>query len=816
MSDSKAAFLGPQAENHALLEGLVLEVLRDHVYWRRSFHPEDPSSIRQTDMHTATYLETAAKLRQELFTILGELKKGVPFASLRYLGHINNDLFLSAVVGYFGAMLYNQNNVVAESSPVTVSKELSYIAALAKMLGFPRMDKELLKSDPAKSSWGHLTSGGTVANIEALWTARNVKFYPLGIGLFLRRQRTLGLTGEYGELEGLEIADGRGRRGRIIELSAFELLSFSPQVALDIRHGIRSLLVKARGWNDGEEAFRSLEKSLRRLQTLGVISFIEECKKEGLSFKPPVVMIPRSMHYSWPKTMDVLGLGRDKDILIEIDLDSQFRTKKEHLQDELVKRFSDQIPVLSVIGVCGSTEEGAIDPLHSMVDVRKELWTKNGFSFWIHSDAAYGGFFASVLRSETRDTSDLEKQYAGIAALKSADSVTIDPHKLGFVPYPAGAVLFQDARAREHITFEAPYLNDDEDVTRAFLGKWTLEGSRPGAAAISCYIAQHCFPLNDQGHGALLRDCLRATRLILNAFDSVNGDSDRNRGFKIHRLYEPELNVVCYNVVSEKYIHTPDSLNKLTKMVFDRLTVTGLYHVSHYDFIVSKTDYPLEKYDDQIKTYLKKIRIQPSFSDPDRFSLVALRTVMMHSLAKESEEHFDRFAEHLCRVASEVLPALQIELLKERFKTRGENRRLKILIVEDERDDRDSLKYHLEMEYPVSAGLDINGASKEADAISLISTFKPDAMIVDLDLTGSKGGEFLGLNVIKAAKREKGIAVVAYTAYGENPIVGEMLKDLGVVEDCIVSKERLDLGEKLEGVRKEESQKVLNAILLLL
>src|SRR3546814_5580917 len=40
-----ALFLGPYGENDALLEKLVVEFLRDHVYWRRNFHPEDPPAI---------------------------------------------------------------------------------------------------------------------------------------------------------------------------------------------------------------------------------------------------------------------------------------------------------------------------------------------------------------------------------------------------------------------------------------------------------------------------------------------------------------------------------------------------------------------------------------------------------------------------------------------------------------------------------------------------------------------------------------------------------------------------------------------------
>jgi hypothetical protein len=42
----RAWFLGPRAENAELLERLVVEALRDHVFWRRNYHPEDGFTIK--------------------------------------------------------------------------------------------------------------------------------------------------------------------------------------------------------------------------------------------------------------------------------------------------------------------------------------------------------------------------------------------------------------------------------------------------------------------------------------------------------------------------------------------------------------------------------------------------------------------------------------------------------------------------------------------------------------------------------------------------------------------------------------------------
>ena len=56
----KAWFLGPRAENAELLERLVVEALRDHVFWRRNYHPEDGFTIREMDKRREGYEESVA------------------------------------------------------------------------------------------------------------------------------------------------------------------------------------------------------------------------------------------------------------------------------------------------------------------------------------------------------------------------------------------------------------------------------------------------------------------------------------------------------------------------------------------------------------------------------------------------------------------------------------------------------------------------------------------------------------------------------------------------------------------------------------
>jgi glutamate/tyrosine decarboxylase-like PLP-dependent enzyme/GNAT superfamily N-acetyltransferase len=82
-----------------------------------------------------------------------------PFFHPRYAGQMVKPPHPAAVVGYLTAMLFNPNNHAAEGGPATTEMERECVAALAGMFGL---------RDPV----GHLTTSGTMANLEALYVAR--------------------------------------------------------------------------------------------------------------------------------------------------------------------------------------------------------------------------------------------------------------------------------------------------------------------------------------------------------------------------------------------------------------------------------------------------------------------------------------------------------------------------------------------------------------------------------------------------------------------------------------------------------------------
>ncbi len=186
----------------------------------------------------------------------------------------------------------------------------------------------------------------------------------------------------------------------------------------------------------------------------------------------------------------VLGIGSFN--LRNVAVDIQARMDIDALDRELQKCLDAQIPVYQVVAVIGTTEEGGVDRIAEIVALR-EKYNALGLSFVIHADAAWGGYFAAMLPKETlgrkrlrlprADTPSSFVPYVGLreetafqlAHLKYADSITIDPHKAGYIPYPAGSLCYRDGRMRYLLTWSAPYLHQGSEVGES-IGVFGIEG----------------------------------------------------------------------------------------------------------------------------------------------------------------------------------------------------------------------------------------------------------------------------------------------------------------------------------------------------
>lgn len=123
-----------------------------------------------------------------------------------------------------------------------------------------------------------------------------------------------------------------------------------------------------------------------------------------------------------------------------------------------------------------------------------------GLDFSIHADGAWGGYFCSMLREQPKtyhlrqpeDSGFVPQMYLSsyvhdqLSALDQCDTITIDPHKSGFCPYPAGALCYKDKQMNTFLQITTSVVYYHGDMT---LGDIGIEGSKPGAAAASVMLA---------------------------------------------------------------------------------------------------------------------------------------------------------------------------------------------------------------------------------------------------------------------------------------------------------------------------------------
>lgn len=513
-----ACFLGPYGENNNLLEKLVVEFLRDHVYWRRNFHPEDPPAISTEASRHPDYLAFESRMRRELHQLSASLKKSVPFHSPRYMGHMVSDLLMPGLIAQILTLPYNPNNVSEDSAPVTVDMEVQVGLQLARMVGFAH---DPLRPDCA---FGHLTSGGTLANYQALRVALALKAFPVAL-------RSAGAPD-------IELPED--------DWSAFNL---HPRKATQILDQWLTWLA-AQSHRDRKHWRQRVQQE--RLEYLGLLGFFTR----HAQLRVPQVLAPVTAHYSWSKGLKLLGLGRSQ---LKLLPEQGMRLDTDALESTLEECRREGQPVLMSVAVLGTTEYGTFDPVDKIVSAREHA-AAAGLGHGVHVDAAWGGYLATVFRNEDgslRSREEVAKGYhdfpapevhAAIAALADTDSITIDPHKLGYLPFGTGAFVCRDHRVTALLSEEADYVFGGSTTSGYHeryrgLGQFIPEGSKSGANAAAVYVTHRVLPLDHLHFGRLTRQ----TILAAESFHARANRFTREMRDQVHALvpFQPDSNLVC-------------------------------------------------------------------------------------------------------------------------------------------------------------------------------------------------------------------------------------------------------------------------------
>jgi glutamate/tyrosine decarboxylase-like PLP-dependent enzyme len=273
----------------------------------------------------------------------------------------------------------------------------------------------------------------------------------------------------------------------------------------------------------------------------------------------------------------VFGLGEDS--FWSVALDSEGRLDVRDLAARIDAATSESRPVLMVVSVAGTTETGEIDPIDGVTHYLSDLELKRGWRIWHHVDAAYGGFLCSLLGGKSEQMLTKQSRVA-LAAIRRSDSVTVDPHKLGFAPYACGAFLTRDRSNYAVSSFAAPYLDRGLPGT----DKWscTLEGSRPASGAAATWLTGRTIGFSPDRFGALLASTVAAARRLV---------AEVSHAIPQARFLKPiETNIVCFSIAEDG--EALSDSNARTERIFMAIQDSQRFWVSR---TVLGNDYELQK-----------------------------------------------------------------------------------------------------------------------------------------------------------------------------------------------------------------------------
>ena len=221
------------------------------------------------------------------------------------------------------------------------------------------------------------------------------------------------------------------------------------------------------------------------------------------------------------QAMELSGLGSAN--LRKIGVDASGRMDVAKLEMAIEADRSAGLSPFLIVATAGTVNTGAIDPLEYISEVaRKE-------GLWFHVDGAIGALaaFSPALRPL-------------ISGIEKSDSVALDFHKWGHVPYDAGFLL-----VRDHAAHKAAFSNSAAYLQRSERGAaagetWPCDlgpDLSRGFRALKTWMTIETLGTDRMGD-AMLANCLTARYL-----------SEKVQRSPVFELKAPvSLNIVCFGV----------------------------------------------------------------------------------------------------------------------------------------------------------------------------------------------------------------------------------------------------------------------------
>lgn len=149
-------------------------------------------------------------------------------------------------------------------------------------------------------------------------------------------------------------------------------------------------------------------------------------KDKGVTFDPSKVkvIIPEFVeHYSIRASLGWIGLGEQNVLRVK---SKDFRIDLDDLQQK-IQESEGVHNIMAIVAYAGDSRSMTIDNFEAVSEIAKK------HDIWFHIDACHGLQYAFS-----------EKLKEKLGPIDLADSITVDPHKILYLPYNLSAVLVKE------------------------------------------------------------------------------------------------------------------------------------------------------------------------------------------------------------------------------------------------------------------------------------------------------------------------------------------------------------------------------------
>ena len=208
--------------------------------------------------------------------------------------------------------------------------------------------------------------------------------------------------------------------------------------------------------------------------------------------KKPEVVVPSSAHISFDKAADLLRIK-----LRKAKLHNNFDLDLAHFESLINKN------TCGVVGIAGTTSLGLIDPIEKIGKLVE------GKGIFFHIDAAFGGFILPFLKRLNYDIPLWD------FSVKTVDSITADPHKMGLGIIPSGGFFLRDSSILQKFGYEIPYLAGGN------FKHFHIVGTRSGGTVIAFWAILKSLGIN--GFKKIVTGCMENTQYLKKRINEIKG-----------------------------------------------------------------------------------------------------------------------------------------------------------------------------------------------------------------------------------------------------------------------------------------------------